>query len=95
MNKYISGPYSISGIAGDNHILARVDNERRTIAIVTGWPGIETQEVEANKRLLAAAPDLLNALEIAVVTIKRLAKTDSANGTLDVARLAINKATGG
>lgn len=54
---------------------------------------LDSQIANANARLIAAAPDLLNALEIAVVTIKRLAKTDSANGTLNVARAAIVKAT--
>ena len=53
-----------------------------------------SDEMDANARLIAAAPDLLNALEMAVVTIKRLAKTDSVNGTLDVANAAIAKATG-
>lgn len=37
--------------------------------------------------------DLLAACQLAEVTIKRLAKTDSANGTLDVIRAAIAKAS--
>jgi hypothetical protein len=49
-----------------------------------------------HSRLIAAAPDLLNALEIAVATIQRLERhaPGSQNGTLDVARAAIAKARG-
>lgn len=52
----------------------------------------------ANARLIASAPELLAALQVAVATIERLATVrngfSSANGTLDVARAAIAKATG-
>lgn len=48
--------------------------------------------LDVSEALRDAAPDMLNALELAEVTIKRLAKTDSANGTLDVIRAAIAKA---
>ncbi len=65
-----------------------------------GWSadGVTTEaEDKANARLIAAAPDLLNALELAVATIERLAPDhhgfNSAKGTLDVACAAIAKAT--
>ena len=45
----------------------------------------------ANAQLIAAAPDLLNALELA---IKWLAKTNSDSTILEVARLAVAKAKG-
>lgn len=48
----------------------------------------------ANARLIAAAPELLEALELAEATIQRLNRHDSANGTLDVMRSALNKARG-
>lgn len=52
----------------------------------------------ANAHLIAAAPDLLEALELAVATIDRLGVQhgpfNSAQGTLDVARAAIAKARG-
>lgn len=47
-------------------------------------------------RLIAAAPELLNALEMAEATIVRLERhaPGSAQGTLDVVRAAIAKAEG-
>jgi hypothetical protein len=59
--------------------------------------GIESAN-EANARLIAAAPDLLNALELALATIQRLAPPkpyDHTQGTRDVINAAIAKATGG
>lgn len=61
--KFTPGPYSVSGIPGDNHIMARKGHSRVTVAIVTGWQGISPDELEANKALIAAAPALLAALE--------------------------------
>lgn len=54
---------------------------------------------EANARLIAAAPDLLAALELAEATIRRLAQRSEAAarsvlGTLDVTGDAIRKARG-
>jgi hypothetical protein len=52
----------------------------------------------ANARLIAAAPELLEALELAVATIRRLEHRhgpfSSSDGTLNVAADAIAKATG-
>lgn len=47
-----------------------------------------------NGPIVAAAPDMLGALEVAEATIVRLNRHDSANGTLDVIRAAIRKAKG-
>lgn len=44
--------------------------------------------------LRAINAELLAALELAEATIIRLAKTDSANGTIEVIRAAITKAKG-
>lgn len=59
-SKHTPGPYSL---AGDNHVMATVGRNfrdvKRTVCIVTGWPGIDQEELEANKRLFASAPDLL------------------------------------
>jgi hypothetical protein len=54
---------------------------------------------DANARLIAAAPDLLEALKLALATIERMAVQygpfSSTSGTQDVGRAAIRKATGG
>jgi hypothetical protein len=50
---------------------------------------------EANAKLICAAPDLLNALELALATIQRLSHPkpyDHTQGTRDVITAAISKA---
>ncbi len=55
------------------------------------------QVAQANAALIASAPCLLESLQLAVVTIERLALRhgpfSSVDGTLSVARAAIRKAT--
>lgn len=62
-----------------------------------GFAVILVDEKEVSKSVVAAAPDLLAALELAEATIIRLTsvnpnKRDSVQGTLDVSRAAIAKA---
>lgn len=73
--KHTKGPYSTSGITGDNHIMAAHPALGRvTVAIATGHPGISDEEFAANKALLSAAPDLLAALESCVERMAELQK---------------------
>lgn len=53
------------------------------------------EECDANARLIAAAPDMYEALGLAHATILRLDKNGSAVGTLDVVRNALRTAEGG
>lgn len=64
-NQHTPGPYSTSGIPGDNHVMARVPGRagKVTVAIVPGWPGIAPEEHDANMALFQAAPELLAALD--------------------------------
>lgn len=64
--KHTKGPFSISSVPGDGHIMASPPTHPRsrvTVAIVPGWLGIDPEEYEANKRLFRAAPDLLQKLK--------------------------------
>ncbi len=55
------GPWSFDGL---NRLGSyRIKNEKRSLADVYGWEIDAKKEGEANARLIAAAPDLLEALE--------------------------------
>jgi hypothetical protein len=67
----------------------------------TGYYNIETETyviaevyMKKNTSIISAAPEMLEALELAEATIKRLNRHNSADGTLDVIRAAIQKAKG-
>ena len=51
-------------------------------------------ELEANANLIAAAPDLLEALELAEAIIERFKLPEMLEGSADVIRVAIAKARG-
>jgi hypothetical protein len=88
--QHTPGPFSISGIAGDNYVMAKGPNHDRVIvAIVPGWVGIKPEEHAANMALFRAAPELLAALQNILTANPDLAEV------ADEARAAIAKATGG
>lgn len=98
--QHTPGPFSISGIAGDNYVMAKGPNHDRVIvAIVPGWVGIKPEEHAANMALFRAAPELL----AAVTEFVRLGKAgaDTSWHSQDVQPViysmltAIAKATGG
>ena len=62
------------------------------LATMDSWDGMVNNA--ANGALIAEAPKLLNAVELAVATIERLHRhaPGSANGTLDVLRATIGRA---
>lgn len=93
---HTDGPYSISGIPGDNHVMARVQGHegKVTVAIVPGWPGITQEEHEANMALFKSAPDLLAALQRIVATLENGDDISSGDHCIDAARAAIASATG-
>ena len=75
------GPNEYASIEAGNEI-----NELVRICDIPSWP-CATNEMEANARLIASAPDLLSALE-------RLAHPMADDDDLDYARAIIRKAKG-
>ena len=76
-------------------IASSADPRGRTLALVYEVG----DETISNARLIAAAPELLEALELALATLERVKPDslpfDSTKGTKDFARAAIAKAKGG
>jgi len=72
--KHTSGPWSISGIAGDNHVMARAGRNKFAVAICGGHPLMSPEELEANKQLIASTPDLLTLCKWALVLCNALGR---------------------
>lgn len=92
--KHTPGPFSVSGIPGDNHVMAQTAQGRMPVCIVIAWKGCDPEEIEANKALFQSAPDLLQALEWMVKVFNSDIPPDPmvAFATIEKAFGAINKA---
>ena len=62
MSKYTPGPWFFSEPIGAEHAEVR-DKDGRRIAVTIGGYPMRTRTEDANARLIAAAPELLEALE--------------------------------
>ncbi len=100
-SKITPGPWHVHG---DNHTLIHADDGRQMLAealrdhIMKGW-AITLPEAQANARLIAAAPEMLEALEWCADVIGHNSCSDGQpnNGfviALEHARAAIAKAKG-
>ena len=72
--KHTPGPWSYSGISGDFSVMARHGHKRIIVAECVADSALkpdECDQVDANKRLIAAAPELLDACRMALVQIKQ------------------------
>lgn len=82
--------YYFNDITKRLHFIAKTTKQDGRISVC------EKGEAEANARRIVKCvnsyDELVNALGLAEATIKRLAKTDSANGTLDVIKQALKNA---
>lgn len=92
MIKHTPGPWYYAGLAGDHDFGIYPESTGRDIALVRDFN-------EANARLIAAAPDMLAALENARNVLAGLACGDltrihRSSPTLEEVREAIRKATG-
>lgn len=87
------GPWRIGERYGDN--LPIVDAGGSLVALADcSDKANHADKVDADAKLIAAAPNLLQALRLAESTLKRLRPHDGVTGTLDVIRIAIKEATG-
>jgi len=97
--KYTPGPWAFIVPDGVSVRHPQVYSDTGPICNATWLGDGRLKELEANARLIAAAPDLLEALiamvEIAELTIGWLPTPPSADGPLIKARAVITKATGG
>ena len=95
-SEFTPGPWTIEAYQynGAFYIQQPDDQTNGGWVVATIWG----DDREANARLIGAAPDLKNALEIALATIERLAPShrgfDSTRGTKDVVLAALAKAEG-
>lgn len=78
----------------ENRFFEVVDQDNMIVAFVKDWTGAgETPKLDA--KLLAAAPELLEALQLSVSVIKNMADpSQSKTFSLELATAAINKALG-
>ena len=95
MNKHTPGPWETDDIKscdGHRYVLAGNHEEAQVIARITlrTFVGPTQSESEANARLIAAAPELLESLRLFVGENK----THTEGERMEVARAAIAKATG-
>lgn len=68
MSKHTPGPWISTGLYGGYIVRMRPDGTRQILAEVM-YNGNEQETVAANRRLLAAAPDLLAACEQALALL--------------------------
>jgi hypothetical protein len=92
VKKHTEGPWAVK----DTHAAPEIIGGGRRIAKILYEGGSEDRQVGANARLIAAAPDLLKALEEIEahhVEINRsVGRDESHSSTLRIARTAIKKA---
>lgn len=67
------------------------DGDVQPLIATVNADNVNEEQADADARLIAAAPDLFEALTVAEATIERLNRHNSANGTLDVIRAALAK----
>lgn len=95
MSKHTPGPWSAEVDRENDHEINIVSGNRPFVA--TAWPANhqEDKEQEANARLIAAAPELLEALRIVRDTLPHInGNASSVNSLLKLTGAAIAKATG-
>lgn len=91
--KHTPGPWVV--VRAGNSTLIRSDSQRGYFAKIEGaCAGAHGAEGEANARLIAAAPDLLEALKKALPLLEEHIRGRSVTEAIEAAEAAIAKAEG-
>lgn len=61
--KYTSGPWYVDGFNGRHEYIRQVSDSDVCVAQMPHWHDEHRNELQANARLIAAAPEILEALE--------------------------------
>lgn len=89
--KHTVGPWSVSHLLGDVYIHGEQDNATVSLAHVYARDEFASLPLEANARLIAAAPELLAACEAAYIALPMAKHNEETNAAL---KAAIQKAGG-
>lgn len=91
-SKHIKGPWRTGVYTTTNKCF--VADEGGSVLCEFQTASIGFNEVDERARLIAAAPELLEALDLAVKTLKRCDQTPAVVKTIDYLEARITKATG-
>jgi hypothetical protein len=98
MSKHTKGPWSISPTSNPETEFGIASNDGTIIARLDSWFDKDEPEADANARLIASAPDLLEALEallrLYATECDGLYSGEGAWGEAQAARAAIARAKG-
>ncbi|WCX74845.1 hypothetical protein KK211_17905 [Pseudomonas aeruginosa] len=94
MSKHTPGPWTVDFIDGVDGVFAECDKRICQVdeVDIVGWNARFRDESEANAKLIAAAPDLLEALQQAVTSMQDSGYPND-SVVIRAARQAITKAT--
>lgn len=92
--QHTPGPWIINEHTNKNFGIDLTEGKKgKVICNVTSHYIAEHKEAQANSRLIAAAPELLDALQSITETLHQMKRDNTVSGMLYVAELAIKKAT--
>lgn len=93
MNTHTPGPWHIEQVAAGRNVIKGIRKDGKTVSVITA----DSWVAEPDAKLIAAAPDLLEALQGILKTIDIMRPDDfdpDKSNTVLAARSALAKATG-
>ena len=94
MSGHTPGPWKLKLGKGIQYTYLVADKKGQDIANWAHYPNATKAQTKANARLIAAAPELLDALREAYAAMEPMHHEPVVSEALDAARAAIAKATG-